>query len=188
MLRERGLQGAGRFHRGPARDEIDPSARAARSFIDLNNLALSRFTDKTGSASASTPALAAIATRPTVPTAITRSCCPACSTSRPQFLHRAGGREQPPAGIEDHPAYMKPGQRVFVGVVSPIDPKIDTAEEVRDRVLQAVNTFPSSNWGRPTTAGSHRSATTRPRPGTRPSRRSRARSRHRPRVCGAGAG
>jgi 5-methyltetrahydropteroyltriglutamate--homocysteine methyltransferase len=34
--------------------------------------------------------------------------------------------------------YAKPGQRVFVGVTDPIDPRIETAEEVRDRVLEAA--------------------------------------------------
>src|SRR5205085_7807680 len=33
--------------------------------------------------------------------------------------------------------YMKPDQRIFVGVVSSINPQIDTPEEVRDRVLEA---------------------------------------------------
>ena len=38
--------------------------------------------------------------------------------------------------IRDH---RKPGQRVFVGVVDPIDPRVETAEEVRDRALEAVD-------------------------------------------------
>ena len=33
---------------------------------------------------------------------------------------------------------MKPDQRVFVGVVAPIDPHVETPEEVRDRVLEAA--------------------------------------------------
>jgi 5-methyltetrahydropteroyltriglutamate--homocysteine methyltransferase len=42
---------------------------------------------------------------------------------------------------------MKPGQRVFVGVVNPIDPNVDTPEEVRDRVLEAANYIPLSALG-----------------------------------------
>src|SRR5258708_18594854 len=30
--------------------------------------------------------------------------------------------------------HAKPGQRIFVGVTDPIDPRIQTAEEVRDRL------------------------------------------------------
>ena len=43
--------------------------------------------------------------------------------------------------------HMKPDQRVFVGVVAPIDPRIETPEEVRDRVLEAPNTFPLEQLG-----------------------------------------
>ena len=34
--------------------------------------------------------------------------------------------------------YLKPHQRAFVGVIDPLDPKIETPEEVRDRVLEAA--------------------------------------------------
>ncbi len=37
---------------------------------------------------------------------------------------------------------MKPDQRVFVGVVAPIDPRVETPEEVRDRVLEAAEYIP----------------------------------------------
>jgi Cobalamin-independent synthase, Catalytic domain len=33
---------------------------------------------------------------------------------------------------------VRPGQRVFVGVVDPIDPRVETQEEVRDRVIEAA--------------------------------------------------
>jgi 5-methyltetrahydropteroyltriglutamate--homocysteine methyltransferase len=33
---------------------------------------------------------------------------------------------------------IKPGQRVFVGVIAPIAPRIETAGEVRDHVLEAA--------------------------------------------------
>ena len=43
--------------------------------------------------------------------------------------------------------YMRPDHRVFVGVVAPIDPSVDTAEEVRDRVLQAAEYIPLTQLG-----------------------------------------
>ena len=43
--------------------------------------------------------------------------------------------------------YMKPDQRVFIGVVAPIDPRIDTPEEVRDRVLEAAEYIPVDQLG-----------------------------------------
>lgn len=43
--------------------------------------------------------------------------------------------------------YMKPDQRIFVGVISPIDPRVETAEEVRDRVLEAADYIPVEQLG-----------------------------------------
>jgi 5-methyltetrahydropteroyltriglutamate--homocysteine methyltransferase len=43
--------------------------------------------------------------------------------------------------------HMKPDQRVFVGVVSPIDPRVETPEEVRDRVLEAAEYIPLDQLG-----------------------------------------
>ncbi len=43
--------------------------------------------------------------------------------------------------------YLKPGHRVFVGVVAPIDPRVETPEEVRDRVLEAAEYIPVEQLG-----------------------------------------
>jgi methionine synthase II (cobalamin-independent) len=37
--------------------------------------------------------------------------------------------------------YLKPNQRIFVGVIAPIDPRIETPEEVRDCLFE-----PGKNW------------------------------------------
>jgi 5-methyltetrahydropteroyltriglutamate--homocysteine methyltransferase len=42
---------------------------------------------------------------------------------------------------------VKPDQRVFVGVIAPIDPRIETPEEVRDRVLEAARFIPADQLG-----------------------------------------
>ncbi len=42
---------------------------------------------------------------------------------------------------------MRPGQRIFVGVTDPIDPRVETAEEVRDRVLLAAEHIPLDALG-----------------------------------------
>jgi len=42
---------------------------------------------------------------------------------------------------------MKPDHRIFVGVVSPINPRIDSAEEVRDRVIEAAKYIPVEQLG-----------------------------------------
>ena len=46
--------------------------------------------------------------------------------------------------IRDH---LKPDQMVFVGVINPIDPRIETPEEVCDRVLEAAEYIPLAQLG-----------------------------------------
>lgn len=43
--------------------------------------------------------------------------------------------------------HAKPHQKVFVGVIDPINPRIETAEEVRDRVLEAAEYIPLEQLG-----------------------------------------
>jgi 5-methyltetrahydropteroyltriglutamate--homocysteine methyltransferase len=43
--------------------------------------------------------------------------------------------------------YLKPDQRVFVGVVAPIDSRVETPEEIRDRVLEAAQYIPIEQLG-----------------------------------------
>jgi 5-methyltetrahydropteroyltriglutamate--homocysteine methyltransferase len=43
--------------------------------------------------------------------------------------------------------FIKPDQRVFVGVIATIDPRIETAEEVCDRVLEAAEYIPIRQLG-----------------------------------------
>ena len=42
---------------------------------------------------------------------------------------------------------LKPGQMLFVGVIDPIDAKIESPEEVRDRVLEAAEFIPVKSLG-----------------------------------------
>ena len=43
--------------------------------------------------------------------------------------------------------HIKPDHRVFVGVVAPIDPHIESAEQVRDRVFEAAEYIPLAQLG-----------------------------------------
>jgi 5-methyltetrahydropteroyltriglutamate--homocysteine methyltransferase len=43
--------------------------------------------------------------------------------------------------------HAKPGQKLFVGVIDPINPRIETADEVRDRVLEAAEFIPLAQLG-----------------------------------------
>jgi 5-methyltetrahydropteroyltriglutamate--homocysteine methyltransferase len=46
--------------------------------------------------------------------------------------------------VRDH---AREDQRIFVGVIDPIDPRVETPEEVRDRVLQAASYIPVERLG-----------------------------------------
>ena len=46
--------------------------------------------------------------------------------------------------IKEH---ARPRQRIFVGVIDPIDPRVETPEEVRDRVLEAAEHIPLAQLG-----------------------------------------
>ncbi|CAF0872831.1 unnamed protein product [Adineta steineri] len=43
--------------------------------------------------------------------------------------------------------YMQPWHRIFVGVINPVDPRVETAEEVCERVLEAAKYIPIEQLG-----------------------------------------
>ena len=43
--------------------------------------------------------------------------------------------------------YATGDRRIFVGVTNPIDPRVETAEEVKERVLEAAEAIPVSHLG-----------------------------------------
>jgi len=43
--------------------------------------------------------------------------------------------------------YMQPWHRIFVGVINPIDPRVETPEEVCDRILEAAKYIPIEQLG-----------------------------------------
>jgi 5-methyltetrahydropteroyltriglutamate--homocysteine methyltransferase len=52
-----------------------------------------------------------------------------------------------PVIIPTEPPAFEPEQRVFIGVVAPIDPRIETSEEIRDRILEATRYIPLEQLG-----------------------------------------
>lgn len=43
--------------------------------------------------------------------------------------------------------HARPGQLIFIGVTDPIDPRVETPEEVRDRVLEAAGILGAERLG-----------------------------------------
>ena len=127
------------FTEGRLAMKIDPSGDLLESFIDLNNLALARFTPQER-------ARIGVHTCPGGDRDSTHSADVDYAALLPQLFElNVGNFYVALAGepdtqrvlgmIRDH---MKPGHRVFVGVVNPRDPHVDTPEEVCARVLQAA--------------------------------------------------
>src|SRR5271170_4273217 len=136
------------FTEGRFAVKIDPSGGLLHSFIDLNNLALARF-------SAEDRKRIGVHTCPGGDLDSTHSADVDYAELLPSLFElKAGNFYIALAGEKDRErvlkvirAYLKPDQRAFVGVVSPIDPRVDTPEEVRDRVLEAAQYIPPAQLG-----------------------------------------
>ena len=128
--------------------KIDPSGDLLSAFIDLNNLALARFSDAERK-------VIGVHTCPGGDMDSTHSAEVDYSEFLPllfqlnvgNFYIALSGEKDRVAVLRIIREHMKPGQRVFAGVVSPIDPRIDTPEEVRDRVVQASKYIPLDQLG-----------------------------------------
>jgi 5-methyltetrahydropteroyltriglutamate--homocysteine methyltransferase len=136
------------FTEGRFAVKVDPSGDLLHSFVDLNNLALSRFSgaerwrlgvhtcpggdrDSTHSADVDyaelLPSLFELDVR--------------------NFYIALAGEKDRKRVLETVKRHMKPHHRIFVGVVAPIDPRVETPEEVRDRTLEAAAYIPVEQLG-----------------------------------------
>ena len=136
------------FTEGRLAMKIDPSGNLLNSFIDLNNLALSRF-------SAEERKKLGVHTCPGGDRDSTHSADVDYAELLPSlfelkvtnfFIALAGEKDRVHV-LEIIRKYVKPQHRVFVGVVAPIDPRVETPEEVRDRVLEAARYIPIEQLG-----------------------------------------
>src|SRR3984957_13737291 len=136
------------FTEGRLAVKLDPTGDLLNSFIGLNNLALSGFT-------AEERQCIGVHTCPGGDCDSTHSAEVDYADLLPSlFEMRVGNFYIALAGEKDREAflkmirqYLKPDQRAFGGVVSPIDPRVDTPEEVRDRVLEAAKFLPLDQFG-----------------------------------------
>ncbi|HTG43191.1 MAG TPA: cobalamin-independent methionine synthase II family protein [Verrucomicrobiae bacterium] len=136
------------FTEGRLAVKLDPSGNLLNSFVGLNNLALSRF-------SAEEKQRIGVHTCPGGDRDSTHSADADYSELLPSFFElQVGNFYIALAGERDRTRvlriirqYLKPNQRAFVGVISPIDPRIDTPEEVRDRILEAAEYIPLEQLG-----------------------------------------
>jgi 5-methyltetrahydropteroyltriglutamate--homocysteine methyltransferase len=127
------------FTEGRLAMKVDPSGHLLHSFIDLNNLALSRF-------SVAERQRIGIHTCPGGDRDSTHSADVDYEDLLPSLFELKAGRFYVSlAGEADRRRvlgiirrHIKPDQRIFVGVIAPIDPRVETPEEVRERILEAA--------------------------------------------------
>lgn len=136
------------FTEGRLALKIDPSGNLLSSFIDLNNLALSRF-------SAADRQRIGLHTCPGGDRDSTHSADVDYVDLLPSlfelnvgnlYISLAGERDRPRV-LETIRRYLRPDQTIFLGVVAPIDPHIETPQEVRDQVLLAAKYIPVNQLG-----------------------------------------
>lgn len=127
------------FTEGRLAVKLDPTGALLKSFIDLNNLALSRFTpeelmrigvhtcpggdrDSTHSADVDYAEL--------LPSLF--------QLKAKNFYIALAGEQDRMRVLKMIRSYIRPDQRIFVGVVDPLDPRIESPEEIKNRILEAA--------------------------------------------------
>jgi 5-methyltetrahydropteroyltriglutamate--homocysteine methyltransferase len=136
------------FTEGRLALKIDPTGELLSSFIDLNNVALARLSEPERQH-------LGVHTCPGGDRDSTHSADVDYADLLPSlfqlnvhsFYVALAGESDRPRVLSLIRQYLQPHHRVFIGVIAPIDPRIETAEEVRDRVLEAARFIPVNQLG-----------------------------------------
>ncbi|RCG31436.1 5-methyltetrahydropteroyltriglutamate--homocysteine methyltransferase [Sphaerisporangium album] len=136
------------FTEGRLSLKLDPSGSVLDDFVALNNQVLERFTD-------AERARIGVHTCPGGDQDSTHSADVDYAGLLPKlFQLKAGnfyiqlaGEPDPERVLGIIAENLRPGVKVFVGVVDPIDPAVETPEQVRDRVLAAARHIPPDQLG-----------------------------------------
>jgi 5-methyltetrahydropteroyltriglutamate--homocysteine methyltransferase len=128
--------------------KLDPSKELLRSFVALNNRLLERFSDEERTR-------IGVHTCPGGDLDSTHSLDVDYAELLPDLFRLKAGRVYLQLAGESDPErvlgiaaeHLGPDQVLFVGVIDPIDPKAETPEEVRDRVLAAARHIPADRLG-----------------------------------------
>ena len=128
--------------------KLDPTGGLLRTFVDLNNRVLDRFTSDERRR-------IGVHTCPGGDGDSTHSADVDYASLLPTLMQLRVGRFYVQLASElDRPRtlatlaeLLQPGQRLFVGVTDPIDPTVETPEHVRDRALEAAEHIPIDQLG-----------------------------------------
>lgn len=136
------------FTEGRLSIKLDPTRRLLHSFIDLNNMVLERF-------SAEERKRIGVHTCPGADRHSSHSAEVDYAELLPSLFELLASnfyiqlasepdRKRVLKMIREH---AKDGQRIFVGVIDPLDTRVETPEEVRDRILEAAEYIPLDRLG-----------------------------------------
>lgn len=136
------------FTEGRLSVKLDPTKQLLKSFIDLNNRVLDRF-------SAAERKSIGVHTCPGGDQDSTHSADVDYAELLPNVFELKVGNFYIQLASESDRArvlriikeHAKADQRIFVGVIDPINPRVETPEEVRDRVLEAAEYLPLGQLG-----------------------------------------
>ncbi len=136
------------FTEGRLAVKLDPTGQLLKRFIDLNNLALSRFSETERKR-------IGIHTCPGGDCDSTHSADVDYTELLPLLFELKAGRffmelareTDRPRVLRAVREHLKPHQQVFVGVIDVLDPRIETPEEVCDRVMEAAEYIPVAQLG-----------------------------------------
>jgi 5-methyltetrahydropteroyltriglutamate--homocysteine methyltransferase len=136
------------FTEGRLAVKLDPTKQLLQSFVDLNNRVLERFSRQERQR-------IGVHTCPGGDQDSTHSADVDYADLLPSLFElKAGSFYIQLASEKDRTRvlkiireYARPDQRIFVGVIDPINPRVETPEEVRDRVLEAAEYIPLDRLG-----------------------------------------
>jgi 5-methyltetrahydropteroyltriglutamate--homocysteine methyltransferase len=136
------------FTEGRLSVKLDPSKGLLARFVDLNNQVLEGFSDEERRR-------IGVHTCPGGDQDSTHSADVDYAELLPElFRTNVGNVYVELAGEQDRERvlgiiaeHLRPDQRIFIGVTDPIDPRVETPEEVRDRVLEAADRLPVDRLG-----------------------------------------
>ncbi|MGE5893095.1 MAG: cobalamin-independent methionine synthase II family protein [bacterium] len=136
------------FTEGRLSVKLDPSRELLKSFIDLNNRVLERF-------SSEERMRIGVHTCPGGDRDSTHSADVDYAELLPglfelkatNFYIQLASEVDRPRVLGLIKELVRPDQRIFVGVIDPLNPRVETPEEVRDRVLEAAQYIPVNQLG-----------------------------------------
>jgi 5-methyltetrahydropteroyltriglutamate--homocysteine methyltransferase len=136
------------FTEGRLSVKLDPSKQLLQQFIELNNRVLDRFSDSERErigihtcpgSDQDSPHSLDVPYHELLPSLL--------RLNAGNFYIQLASEKDPRSVLEVIRDHAQPNHQIFIGVIDPIDPRVESPEQVRDRVLQAAEYIPVDRLG-----------------------------------------